>query len=452
MPAVDFSALRSQTCGEVFTPETPGFAEASLGFNLAEPHRPDAVVQVVDAADVAAVVRFAAQRGLPVRVQATGHVIGTPMSGGVLVSTVRMRDVDIDVEHRAARVGAGVRWEEVIAAASPHGLACLCGSSPDVGVIGYTLGGGMGPMARTFGFNADRVHRIHMVDAKGLVLEIDRQNQPELFWALRGGKPDVGIVTEIEFGLMDLDTYYGGAIYFPGDQASAVMHAFASWAPGLPESVSTSIALLWLPDLPEVPDPLRGRLSVHLRFVHIGSPERGAELLAPMRAVTSPLIDQVDVHPVQAIATVHQDPTEPMPARDEGLLLRELPAQAIDALLAVCGPNTEVPLVMVEVRLMGGALARGGGDSAVGGRDGQFSVFVVGPYPPPLRAAVDASSAAVLDALRPWSTGGALINFQGFATRPHQVRAAWPAEVRARLDDIKRTWDPDGVFRFAYPV
>lgn len=446
------AALRSAVQGAVLTPTTRGFDASHLGFNLAGQHTPDVVVRATGAGDVAAAVRFGAECGVPVRVQATGHGMGIPMSGGVLVTTDGMQAVTVDPRRRSALVAAGARWADVISAAAQHRLATLCGSSPTVGAVGYTLGGGMGPMARTFGFNSDRVRRIEMVDAGGHIVEIDALSEPELFWALRGGKPDVGIVTELEFELVDAPHYYGGGIFYPGDQAGRVLHAFVGWAPTMPESVTTSIALLRLPDMPEVPEPLRGKLSVHLRFVHIGGPDQGASLLAPMRAVTAPLVDLVETNTAGAIASVHQDPTDPMPARDEGLLLRELPTEAVDALLAAAGPGVDVPLVIVELRLMGGALSRPGEvDSAVGGRDAAWNVCVIGPYPPPLRDAVDACSAAVLDAVRPWAAG-TQANFQGYATAPEQVRAAWTTEVRARLDAIKQTHDPEGRFCFAHPA
>lgn len=445
------AAFRSSVGGDVLTQSDPGFLEAHLGFNRAEQHQPDAVVFATSARDVATAVRFGVDQGLPVRVQSTGHGIGIPMPRGVLINTSGMRALAVDPSQRRATAAAGVRWQDVIASAGTHGLATLCGSSPTVGIMGYTLGGGMGPMGRTFGFAADRVRRVQLVDATGRVIEVDPKREPDLFWALRGGKPDVGIVTELEFDLIDAPTYYGGSIFFPGERAAAVLHEFAQWAQDLPESVSTSIALLRMPDLPGIPEPLRGRLSVHLRYVHIGDPEQGAALLAPMRGVAAPIIDLVDVTPAAAIASVHQDPTDPMPARDEGMVLREFPSEAVDALLAVAGPEADVPLIVAEVRLMGGALARSGEHpSAVGGREGAFHACVIGPYPPPLAAAVDSASGAVLDALRPWATGGSLINFQGYATAPEQVRRAWQPDVRARLDQLKQDRDPAGVFSFAY--
>lgn len=446
-------ALRKLVRGDVFTQPDAGFASAHTGFNLAEQHSPDVVVRAISSADVVAAVRFGAEHGLPVRVQATGHGIGVAMTGGVLVNTAAMQTVAVDPRQRTARVAAGARWHDVITAAASHGLATLCGSSPTVGVVGYTLGGGMGPMARTHGFASDQVRHLHLADATGRIVEVRPDSEPELFWALRGGKPDIGIVTDIEFGLIDAPTYYGGGIFYPGHQAPTVLHRFAQWAPALPETVTTSIALLRLPDTPEFPEPLRGALSLHLRYLHTGDPSDGADLLAPMRAAAVPLLDLVDVNPAAAIASVHQDPTDPMPARDQATLLHDLPPDAVDALLTTAGPDVDVPLIIVEIRLMGGALRRPGEHaSAVGGRDAAWSVGVIGPYPPPLRDAVDAASAAVLDALQPWSTSSSLINFQGYATNPDHIRAAWAPHTRQRLDTIKQTWDPDNTFRFAYSV
>lgn len=444
------AGLRDSVKGGVWLPQDTGFDSSHIGFNLAETHRPDLVVHAHDTDDVAAVVKAAARTGRRVRVQATGHAIGVPMQDGFLIGTGRMRAVEIDPVGRRARVQAGTRWTEVIAAAAEHNLGALCGSSPDVGVVGYTVGGGMGPMARTFGFNADRVRSLTMVDAQGRIIHVDAEREPDLYWALRGGKPDFGIVTAMEFDLVDVPTYYGGGIFYPGESAGAVLHAFREWAPTMPGSASTSVALLRLPDVPEVPAPLRGRLSVHLRFVHIGDPAIGERLLAPMRAVAAPIVDMVGVTPSAAIASVHQDPTDPMPVRDDGVQLRELSAGAIDALLAVAGPGVDVPIIVLEIRLMGGALLESQGPgNAVGGRDGAWSMFMASPYPPPLRQVVEGRHAAVLDALGPWS-GGTMANFLGYATGTDEVRAAWPAPIRARLDDIKRQWDPDSVFRFSY--
>lgn len=444
--------LRERVEGEVFDPDGAGFDAAHTGFNLAVRHRPDAVVVARHTRDVSEAVRCAADRGVTVRVQSTGHGVGSAMNGGILINTARMQGLRVDPRERTATASAGVRWQQAIEGAAPHGLATLCGSSPTVGIVGYTLGGGMGPMARTFGFASDRVRRMQMVDATGRVIEVTPEAEPELFWALRGGKPDIGVVTEITFELLPVPHYFGGAIFFAGEDTEPVMRAFAHWAPSLPESVSTSIALLRLPDLPSIPEPVRGKLSVQLRYVHIGDPTEGAELLAPMRAAATPLIDLVDVTPSEAIASVHQDPTEPVPARDEGMVLNGFDDAAVDSLLSVAGPGVDLPLLLVEVRLMGGALARPGAQgSAVGGRQGRFNACVIGMYTPSLAEAVEEGTRNVMQSLRPWwASGGSLINFQGAATDPDQVRLAWDYNTRDRLDGVKRIWDPSGVFHFSY--
>jgi FAD/FMN-containing dehydrogenase len=451
--SVSLDDLRAAAPGSVLVSGDAGFDAECCGFNLAVVQHPDVVVAATSVDDVVAAVKYAAQEGLTVRVQATGHGAASPVEGGLLVTTSRMTAATIDPEQRTATVSAGTRWGDVIEAAAPHGLAPLNGSSAGVGVVGYTLGGGTGPMGRTFGFAADYVRRIQLVVADGTVLEVDADHEPELFWALRGGKCNIGIVTELEFGLMPVAQYYGGGIFYPGEAAATVLHKFRSWVLTLPEQATTSVALLRLPDLPEVPEPLRGRLSVHLRFVYIGDEADGAALIAPMREVARPLVDMVATTPYAAISSVHQDPVDPLPVWDGSALLREFPAAAVDALLATAGPDVDIPLILAEVRYLGGAQARQPEvPNAVGGRDAAFSVYVVGPYPPELHGIVDAAGEAVLAATAPWSTGSTQINFQAYATAPGDIRRAWPAEVRERLLAVKEEWDPQGRFRFSYPL
>lgn len=447
------SALRSAIDGEVFGSTDPGFEAACLGFNLAHEFRPDIAVLPRSSRDVAAAVRHAADHGLEVHVQATGHGLGTQTHGGMLVNTAGLQELDLDPEARSVRVGAGVRWSKVIAAAAPHGLAPLNGSSPEVGVVGYTMGGGIGPMGRTFGFAADHVTALRMVTASGDTLEVDAEREPELFWALRGGKCSVGIVTQLQFALHPVAEVYGGGIFFAGQHAPELFHAFGPWARSLPESTTASIALLRLPDAPEFPEPLRGKTTVHLRYVHVGGDQQGAALLAPMRGTAGALVDMVAMMPYSLIGSVHQDPTDPMPAWDASLLLGSLDAGAIDALLETAGPKLRIPLILAELRHLGGAFARQPKHpNAVGRRDAAFAVNVVGPYAPPLQEAVAASGLAVLDAMEPWSHGGPSINFSGFSWTPQDVRKAWEPGHVERLRRIKAGWDPDSRFRFGYQL
>lgn len=445
--------LRAQLRGSVFVPGDAGFESACLGFNLAHPARPEVAVLPDSTEDVMAAVRHAKAAGLEVHVHSTGHGHPHQASGGMLVNASQLQSLSVDPQRRSARTGAGVRWQRVIDQATPHGLAPLNGSSPDIGVIGYTLGGGMGPMGRTFGFAADHVNSIELVTADGSLQYVTAESEAELFWALCGGKCAVGIVTQIDFNLMPVPSVYGGAVFFSGNDAATVMHAYGGWVHSLPESTTASIALLRLPDTEQFPEPFRGKTSVHLRYVHVGDEENGAALLEPLRRAAMPVADLVGMMPYAAIASVHQDPTDPMPAWDGSLLLREFTPAAIDALLAVAGLEVDIPIIIAEIRHLGGALARGPqGGNAVGGRDAGFNLGVIGPYPPPLMEAVHTAGNAVLDALLPWAHGGTLINFQGFATSPEAVGRAWDSVTLARLRAVKRVWDPDSLFSFGYSM
>lgn len=440
------SSLIPDVVGPALAIEDPGYADAVRGFNLAVVHEPNRVLTVRSTAEVAAAMAYAAREGLSVSVKTTGHGWTEPVTSGLMLDTSGIQGLSIDPETRTATVGAGVRWHQVVEAAAPHGLAPLNGSSLTVGVVGYTLGGGMGPMARTFGFAADHVIRFDVVTPDGSVHAVDRAREPELFWGLCGGRPEAGVVTEITFALMPVPRFYGGAIFFAGTGARTVLRAWRDWSRTLPDAMSTSIALLRLPDIPQIPDPIRGRLSVHLRCVYVGAPEDGAALLAPMRACAPALLDDVVDRPYAEIAAVHMDPVDPLPCWDRGTLLADLPDEALDALVATAGPGLEIPLILAELRLMGGAVAVGAPgtepDNAIDGRDAAYSAYVVGPLPPELAKVTPQVGSAVIEALGPWATGSTLLNLQGSGCPASARDSAWSGESRARLAALSDRFDP----------
>ncbi|WP_067800259.1 FAD-binding oxidoreductase [Actinomadura formosensis] len=454
MSLPDLDGLRQQVSGPVLTPGDPGLDREVAPFNLTIRHRPAVVVGATGAADVAAAVGFARRYGLPVAVHATGHGSVAPVAGALIVNTGRMRGLTVDPATRTARVEAGVTWAEVIEAAAPYGLAPLCGSAPSVGAVGYTLGGGLGPIARTYGFAADHVRSLEVVTADGRTRIADAGTEPDLFWALRGGKGDFGIVTAMTIGLFPVASLYGGGIFYAGEDSARVLHAYRAWSRDLPESTTTSVALLRLPPVDELPPPLRGRFVVHLRVAHVGDQAEGERLLAPMRSAAPPIIDMVGMMPYTAIGAIHNDPTDPMPVWERGALFRELTEDAVQALLDVAGPGAEAPPHMVELRHLGGAVARAPQvPNAVGGRDAAYSLLVLAPPPPQdMAALVRPLGERVIDAVRPWTTGGALLNFQGAATAPEQVAAVWPPDVHRRLTELKAVYDPTGMFRFGHSI
>ncbi|WP_198940364.1 FAD-binding oxidoreductase [Micromonospora sp. CB01531] len=449
MRTVDTVALARRVRGPVLQPGDDGFTTEIAGFNAAIVHRPDVVVGATDAGDVAAAVGWAAEQGLAVAVQSTGHGQLAATDGGILITTRRLDEVRVDPVARRARVGAGVRWRSVIETAAKHGLAPLNGSSSGVGVVGYTLGGGVPVMARTFGFAADHVRAVELVTADGMLRRADAESEPDLFWALRGaGRIGFGVVTAIEFDLVPVRSLYGGGIFYPASATADVLHAFRTWAPTLSEQTTTSIALLRLPDLPQLPEPLRGQFVVHLRIAHLGGVEEGERMLAPMRAAAPVLIDSVAEMPYVGVDAIHSEPTDPMPEHHAGVVLRHLPAEAVDALIAAAGPHVEVPLAMVELRLLGGALARQAAvPNAVSGRGGAFSLLGLGPLLPGLEQVVPAVVGSVLDALEPFAAPGlALANFRGSLEATDGPYGAWPSADAGRLSEIKNFYDPAGVF------
>ncbi|UQE73975.1 FAD-binding oxidoreductase [Gordonia sp. PP30] len=439
----DIAALRAAVRGTVHRPTDDGYQP--LGFNVAVSRRPWAVIDVLDADDVAAVVAFAAANGMTVAVHGTGHG-ATPIDGHtLLVRTSALDTVELDPAARTARVGAGVRWQTVIDAAAPHGLAPLCGSAPSVGVAGFLTGGGIGPLVRTVGASSDHVRAIDVVTGDGEIRTATPTENADLFWGLRGGKATLGIVTQVRIGLLELPRFYGGALYFDGADAAAVLHAWRSWTQDLPAEANTSIALLRLPALPGVPPQLAGRLTVAVRYVHTGPADEAAALFAPIRAAAEPILDGLGVLPYAAIGAVHADPVDPMPVLEDGHLLSGLPADAVDTLLAVAGPEASCPLLVVELRLLGGAFAAEPAvASAVCHRDAPFHLYAIGALVPPIAEAVAPAEQALAGAMGPWLTGGRLPNFAASGD-PAVITACYDADTVEWLRALAQRYDPAGV-------
>lgn len=445
-------ALRSQLTGLAGTVAFPGdeaYAGLCSPWNLAIATTPLAVVGAGSADEVARVVAFANEHHIPVAVQASGHGAFVPVDDAILVVTRALDEVTIHAEERWARVGAGVRWQAVLDAAAPFGLAALAGSSPSVSVVGYTTGGGHGPLARTLGLASDRVRAFDVVTGDGVLRRATPTEEPDLFWGLRGGKATLGIVASVEIDLPELAGFYGGAVYFDGAHACDVLHAWARWCPELPESVSTSIALLQLPDLPEIPAPLAGRFVVAVRYAAVGDRGQALDLLTPMRAVAPALMDAVAELPYAAIGAVHMDPPHPMPVYEDHTLLSSLPAEAVDALLALAGPGVGSAQAMVEVRQLGGAFARWPRQrSAFCHRDTAFAVTTIGAPVPELAVPVRQHAAAVMAALEPWSTGRQLPNFAP-AADPGRLARCYDDDTLYQLAALAERYDPKGVLRVA---
>lgn len=445
--------LRQGIQGPVLLPGESGFEQEVAAYNLAIVHHPDVAVGVTNAADVAAAMKWAAANGVSVAVQATGHGADSVMQGGLLLTTNRMQDFDFDVEKRVARVGAGVRWRKVIDAVVPHGLMALNGSTTDVGVVGYTLGGGLPVMGRAYGFAADHVRSIDVVTPDGQLRSVDPDHEPDLFALLHGGKGNLGIVTSMTFDLFPLEDFYAGGIFYPGADAREVLTAFSQWAQELPENVSTSVALLRPPDMDIVPEPMRNQFLVHLRYCYVGDAEAGTRVLAPMRSVSHPVLDMVGPMSYLDIDQVHLDPPVPVPFVLAGEFLSGFDGDVIAALLQQAGPETDCPLQEIEVRLLGGAYTRPSNImDAVSGRDEPFFLTLVGLMVPPHMAAMPGSIASILKAMAPHASGRTFVNLHGVPGDEADRARAWSAEAYTRLVQAKGLYDPNNLLRFGHAI
>ncbi|HEY0125917.1 MAG TPA: FAD-binding oxidoreductase [Blastococcus sp.] len=447
-PAGAVDGLRSQVHGPVYAAGDDGMAAEVATWNVAIQHTPAVAVGATCAEDVSAAVSWAVAHDLRVAVQATGHGPVRNAAGSLMITTRRMQGLSVDPERRVARVEAGVKWKRVLEAAADHGLTGLCGSTSDVGVVGYTLGGGMGSLGRRFGFAADHVQAVEIVTADGRLRRVSADTEPELFWAVRGGKGNFGIVTALELDLVPVGSLYAGGIFFTADDAPALLHRFREWAPTLPEEVGTSIAVMRMPPMEELPPPLRGQTVVHLRYAYSGTDHAEAErLLSPMKILGTIVMGYVGPIRTDEVDSVHMDPVDPMPAWEKGMLLTELPEEAVDALLAAAGPQVEIPIFMTEIRLMGGALARQPRvPNAVAGRSGAFAVEVIGPGIPELAQVVPMIGKGVLGTLEQWKAPETMINFLGEVSGPDEVAAAYLPETYQRLRAVKSQVDPAGIF------
>ena len=432
--------------GRVATPGDSDWDAARAAWNLAADQNPVAVAFVESADDVAKVVSFAGRNDLKVAGQGTGHgaVALGPLDDTILLKTERMREVEVNAGSRTATIAAGVLVEELGAAAQAHGMCSMPGSSPNVGIVGYTLGGGLSWLGRRYGFACNRVNAIDVVTADGEQRRIDPDNEPDLFWALRGGGGGYAIVTGLHVNLLPISELYAGALVFPAELGADALRAWRDWAASVSEDVTSIGRFLRPPPIPDVPEPLRGRPLLTFGAACVGSQEEGEATIAPLRELGEPILDTFGQIPAEGLSRIHMDPEPPVPGMGHHRLLSELPDDAIDAFVGVAGPDAGSPLLLAELRQLGGALARrdeNGG--ALPSLDADFALLGVGmPMTPELGQAIEASLDDLHDTMQPWAADGGYFNF---AERPCDVDALLPPETCARLREVKGRWDPEGM-------
>lgn len=450
--ALDAEALRVAIDGDLHLPGEAGWDEARAAWNLAVDQHPAAVVLPEHGDDIAAALGAAAAGGLRVAVQGTGHNASAfgDLAGTLLIKTERMRELSIDPAARIARVGAGVLWGEVVEAAAEHGLAALAGTSHDVGVVGYTLGGGASWLARKHGLASERVTAVELVTAEGERRRVTAGSDPELFWALRGGGGNFGVVTALEFALLPIAEVYAGALFFPLERAGEVLEAWRRWTLDLPDEVTSLARMVRIPPLPDIPEPLRGREFAMVEAACLLGAEHAAELLAPLREL-GPAIDTFAAQPPAALLALHMDPPGPVPGIGDHQMLADLDADSLAALVAAIGPDNGSPVVSYEIRHLGGALGRREeGSGALGALEGRYMTFGVGmPVSPEAAAAIEASLADARAALDVVDTGG---NYANFAERPVAADSIHRGRSLARMRAVRGSVDPAGLLRANHSI
>jgi FAD/FMN-containing dehydrogenase len=323
-------------------------------------------------------------------------------------------------------------------------MSVLHGSSPDVGVVGYSLGGGIGWQVRSRGLATNSITAIELVTADGEQARADATTEPDLFWAMRGGGGNFGIVTALEIEMFPLETVYAGWLIWPWEQSHAALSRWAEWIQTVPDEMTSVGRILRLPPLEMIPEPLRGRDIVVVEIAYNGADGSGEELVRPLREL-KPEMDTVDTAPVTVLSRLHQDPEGATPAFVDHLLLDSVGSDGVDAFVGAVGPDSGSPILSTEIRHLGGAAgipAPGGG--ALSHMDAEFLTAAISiPGDDDLNAAILRQFGIYHDAMRPFSSGRQYLNFVENETDP---RGFYPARTHRRLAAIKAKVDPTGVF------
>jgi FAD binding domain-containing protein/berberine-like enzyme len=451
MPIHASDSVASALDGRSVVAGQSGWDEARRAWQLNVDQRPAAVVYPESAQDVVSAIRSARESGQRVAAQGTGHnaaPLGS-LHDTLLLKTERMRGVTIDPRARVARAEAGALSLEVVQAAARHGLAMPAGSSPDVGVVGYTIGGGIGLLSRRYGLSANNVHAIELVTADGHLVRADREREPDLFWAVRGGGGSFGVVTAIELELFPLAEAYAGLLWYPLERGSEVLHTWRELTHAtLPDELTTMGRFVNFPPIAEVPEPVRGRSFVIVDAYHVGDRARADELLAPLRAL-GPVNDTIRIISMPELSHVHMDPERPAPVVGDGLMLAELPVEALDTFIDVAGAGGGHQLAVIELRQLEGELGRARPENGALASIPAKYTLIAGGFALPELESLTRQIEAITHALAPWAAPYMYLNFADTRRDPASF---WEAQAYQRLRRIKSAVDPADLIRSNHPI
>jgi len=442
--------LRKLLTGQVIEPGDADYEDARQVFNAMHDKRPAAIVRCGSAADVSAAVQFARRQGLAIAVRSGGHSVAglSVCDDGILIDLAGLKQIVVDPEKRTARTGGGVLWGEFDAATQQHGLHTPGGRATTTGVGGFTTGGGYGWTSSKHGLTCDNLLSTEVVLADGRIVRASPHEHADLFWGIRGGGGNFGVVTEFEFALHPLGPIVmAGLMLWPFDRAEAVMRAWRDYMDHAPDELSTGFGVITAPPEEFVPPALRGQVVAGIVGMYVGDPEKGAEVFAPLKAL-APAVDLVQPMPYTAFQAM-VDPMAPKGFRSywRGEYLPRLTDDAIATVLpgAKALVGSAQPLTqMVVFRIGQGVAAVADDATAFSHRDANYMLHPITMWQDAADdARLIAASRAFCDTMRPFASGGAYLNF----TAEDRVRDAYGAAKYERLVALKDRYDPENLFR-----
>ena len=448
-------SLKSMIQGSVYTPGDEGYEVSRMAWNLTVNQYPALIVNAESAGDIVAAVKFAAEQNLGVAVQSTGHGIGRRADECLLIRTHKMDSVEVDAVQRTAYIEAGTKWGAVLEKAHAVGLAPLLGSSPEVGVAGYTLGGGMGWLARKYGLALDSVDYFDVVTADGKQLRISESEHADLFWAMRGGGGSFAALVGMQIRLYPISSVYSGNLVYAPEDAREVFARYREWVKDAPDELTSSFVLMNFPPLDLVPEMFRGKSFAMVRGCWCGEVEKGEQLLSFWRDWKAPVYDLWSEIPFSQAATISNDPVDPMPSFSNGAWMKDIDDEAIATIVDRTLPKGGPPaLVFTEVRHAGGAIARISSDAnAYGNRQAQFNLNMIAMTPTPeMHSQVLGYTQEFLEDLRSHLTGGVYMNFVEGENMLERTREGYLPESYQRLREIKTKYDAGNMFHFGFGI
>jgi len=454
-PTIALAGLDAQLEGSLLLPGDAGWDDARAAWNLSVDQQPRAIARPRSVRDIRRIIVAARESGVGVAVQPRGHGATGSLADTILVRTTAFDEVTVNVVGRFARVGAGVPWGTLLNRLDGTGLVALAGSNPDVSVAGYLLSGGHSWFSRWKGLAAHSIRAVEMVDAGGVLHRVTRESDPDLLWALRGAAGLFGVVTVLEIDLFSAPELFGGKLLFPAESAEVVIGAALDILLDAPPELSLFLGLINMPDIPMVPELLRGRSFTQVDAVFVGSEAEGQALLAPLHTIAPVIADLTHAFSIGALGDVSAEPQEPSATLDWSMAVTELDSATIAELVEAFRTGSYAGLTLLQIRPLGGVIvdAGVGADGVAGHLDTAFVLFAAAILPPGAPVPADDVRHLLFQPLEDTLQAvGSPRTVPSLLSAGQDLGAAFAPEALERLGEIKQAIDPENLFRSNRPL